>query len=431
MSAYFRSVVHWLDFRNQVYNTTLFVVSTVFSIVMVWLVTTYMAPHEYGIYQYVLAVVALASITALPGIGSMLSSYVARGQHGVPSELNAFSFKTGMVGVAILGGAAAYERVVSDNQDAAVLMAFAAAVFLPHAIYARYESVFAGLQRFRELLLLRTVAMGVQLASGLIVLVVLRRGYVAFGITQLTVEVVTSWYFFRLACRHLLNTQTDPGAVRHGVILSAVDAGGTLLNPAVQLYVNMALGPSALALFTIAKRITEQVGGLVKPLVKPISIKLTRQGSDEHSSAMVRLVPAAVVLGAALYGCLLLGLTYVGPLIIAEPYHLSLQYTKLFGLIFLVSPLYVLLSNNLIFERHSKALAACVYTEQALRLGGYVAFVGRYGIPAVALVNTVSVTVQVVLMFVFLLRRRLRPDASAAVAAIAEAPATVGQGHAR
>lgn len=404
MKSYFKSIAHSLDLQNQVYNVTLFVVSIGFSVLMLRLVTTYLEPAEYGVYQYVLSFLGLASITVLPGISTILSSYVAKGQHGVPRQLNVFTMKTGVLGVVVLAGAAAYELMFQGNARTATLMGFAALVFLPYLICSRYEAMLAGLQRFRELLLLRTVGMGVQLVTGAVALAALHQGYVGFGVTQLAVETLLYWQFFLSASRGLRNGETVGGAVRHSVIVSAVDAGSTLLAPALQLYVNATLGPSALAMFVVAKRITERTGGIVKPLMKPVSIKLTRQGADAHTAALLRLVPLTLLLGVVLYGCLRVGIHVIGPLIVAPAFYESLEYAKIFGLILLISPLYVLLNTYLLFERNSRALAASVYAEQAVRFAGYVAFVGRFGIPAIALVNVVSMAVQIVLMFFFLKR---------------------------
>ena len=416
MKSYLKSIAHSLDLQNQAYSTALFVVSLGFSLLMLWLVTSYMPPAEYGVYQYVLSFMGLASITVLPGIGKMLSSYVAKGQDGVPRQVNVFTMKTGVLGIVALAGAAAYEFVFEGNARPASLIGFAALVFLPYSIFSRYEAVLGGLQRFRELLLLRTVCMGAQFLTGAVALAVFHQDYVGYGITQLAVGTLLFWQFYVFASRRLRNENTDAGAVRHAVVLSAVDAGSTLLTPALQLYVNATLGSSALALFVVAKRITEQAGGIVKPLVKPISIKLTRQGADVHTAALLRLVPLALLLGAALYGCLLVGIGVIGPIIVAPAYSESLQYAKIFGLIFLISPLYVLLRTNLVFERRSTALATAVYAEQAVRFAGYVAFVGRFGIPAIALVNVLAMGVQISLMLFFLMRyARTRPPAMPAV----------------
>src|SRR3972149_6650937 len=357
MRAYFRSIAGSLDLGNQTYNTLLFVVSIGFSVLMLKLVTSYLPPAEYGMYQYVLAMVGVASITVMPGGGTILGAYVAKGKHGVPRQLTNFSLKSGVLGLLFLASATVYEYAVAANGRAAALMGCATLVFLPYSVYARYEAVLTGLQQFRELLLVRTLLMGLQFLAAAIVLVMLRQDYVSFGTTMLTIQTVMYWQFYLLAAGRLRNDEISEGAVRHAVVVSGVDAGVTLLEPALQLYVNSALGPSALGVFVVAKRIITQAGGIVKPLMKPLSIKLTREGRTTHRRALIRLVPLALLLGVLQYVCLLIGIALLGPMILGPSYHVSLEYAKTFGFILFITPLYVLLGNYMVFEGRNRAWA--------------------------------------------------------------------------
>ena len=65
--------------RDQAYNVALFFISLVVSLLMVRVITDNLAPEAYGLYRYVLAVLALSAISAIPGFTKTMAGYVAQG----------------------------------------------------------------------------------------------------------------------------------------------------------------------------------------------------------------------------------------------------------------------------------------------------------------------------------------------------------------
>ena len=393
--------------RDQAYNVALFFVSLVVSLLMVRVITDNLAPEAYGLYRYVLAVLALSTISAIPGFTKTMAGYVAQGYHATVATTTRWSFRTGTVGVAVLLVFGVHALATAADGATTALFFTAAAIFLPHTIFQRYGPVLAGLRRFRDLLVFRTISIVTLLLGAVLVLEVWEGGIVAFGVTQLFLQTTFYAIFYRFTVRRLTNTRVDEGFRRHSVIVSLVGLGSNLLTPGIQLFVNFALGGPQLAFFVIAKGIADQAAAVVKPITRPISIYLTQRGQARHNRALMRLIPLSLIGGAVLYGGIYFAIDLVGPYVIADSYEISLFYAKLLALVVVISPTYTLLSANIVFEKDNAALVSSSLAEQGVRFLGYVLFVRTYGIAAIAFTNVAAMLVQMAIIL-FHIQRHIR-----------------------
>ena len=391
--------------RDQAYNLSLFAVTAAVSLVMVRLVTTYLSPDDYGQYRYVLSVMALAAISTLPGITKTLSGYIAQGHHGNVSTTTRLSMKFGLAGLLFLAGFSVY-TAIREPPPVGTLFLAATLLFLPYTVMQRYSQILMGLRRFADYFWLRSCSLIVLLVGAYVVLVVLDGGILMFGVTQLVLQTFlsTAWYLY--AQRRLSNNRVDPESNRHIAIVTSVGLGTQLLAPGVELLVAFALGRAELALLVVARRLSRQATDVIKPITRPISIKLTQGGKLEHTRALFRLIPLAFAAGGILYFLFFFAIEWFGPLIVADAYTESLRYAKAFGLVIILSPAYTLVSANVIFEKSNRAYAISSLSEQALRFLGYLIFAPSYGIIAIALVDVGTMSLQF-LYLIFTLRSQL------------------------
>jgi hypothetical protein len=81
-----------------------------------------------------------------------------------------------------------------------------------------------------------------------------------------------------------------------------------------------------------------------------------------------------------------------------------LYYAKLFGLNILFTPIFSLLNSNVIFEKNNKAYGISNYTNLGFTILGYIIFLDKYGIPAIAITNVVVKMIQILVMIFFVIK---------------------------
>jgi hypothetical protein len=152
----------------------------------------------------------------------------------------------------------------------------------------------------------------------------------------------------------------------------------------------------------IADSIRGVSSGAAKSIMSPIVMKLARKDKLEHSTAILKLIPLTLVFGLILYGCIFVCIHTLGSFIIDKQYNISLFYAKLLTLAIIFAPLYSLLRGNVLFEKNNRGYAITIYTGQALQFIGYVLFVNRFGIPAIAFTNFIATAVSTALMIYYI-----------------------------
>ena len=398
---------------DQFYVLIQFIINTLFSIFTLRLITTNLKPESYGSYRYVLSIVAISSIFIINGFGKTIMGYVAKGYHGTVKKMTLFSVKTGLLGVLTLVIFGAYTLTCKKESTEAFLFFTAAIVFIPYTIFQRYQSVLGGLQKFRLALILRSCSTFFLFLMTVIVLMILKKGVLLFGASNLIFKSVFYTIFFFYSLRLLKNDEIDEGYFNHAVGLSVVLVLNQLIIPGAEIYINHALGGTALAFLVITKSLTSQASGLTKPIMRPISVMLTKRGKTGHGIALLKMVPLLLAFGLLLYGCFYAAIVFLGPLVIDDSYNVCLFYAKILGLIIILSPLLSLLITNVVFEKNTKAYALSQYIEQALLFIGYFALIPFYGIMGIIITNIVTLAVKV-LMLLFLVKKELYMNLSSA-----------------
>lgn len=395
---------------DQFYVFIQFIINTLFSILTIRLITTNLKPESYGNYRYVLSVVAISSIFAINGFGKTIMGYVAKGYHGTVKKMTLFSVKTGLLGVLTLVIFGAYTLTCKKDSTEAVLFFIAAVVFIPYTIFQRYQSVLGGLQKFRLALIFRSCSTFFLFLMTVVVLEVFNKGVLLFGSCNLVMQSLFYTIFFFYSLTLLSNDKVDKGYFNHAIGISVVVILGQIIAPGVEIYVNHALGGASLAFLAIAKRLSAQASGITKPIMRPVSVMLTKRGKAGHGAALLKMVPLLLAFGLVLYGCFYAAIVFLGPLVIDESYNVCLFYAKILGLTIILRPLLSLLISNVLFEKNNKAYAFVQYGEQAVLFIGYFALIPFHGIMGVIITDIAALAVKV-LMLLYLIKNDLGNDA--------------------
>ncbi|MCK5174043.1 MAG: hypothetical protein KAR47_11680, partial [Planctomycetes bacterium] len=343
------------------------------------------------------------------GFGKSMMGYVARGYHGTVKRMTLFSSKTGLLGVLTLMIFGLCSFVYKHNTTESLLFFTAAVVFIPYTIFARYQSILGGLQKFKLAMTFRWFALVSMFVVTVIVLLVLKKGVLLFGASNLILQSLFYSVFFFYSLRLLSNDRVDKGYLKHSIAISLVVVVNQMISPGVEIYLNHALGGASLAFFVIAKRLSAQATGITKPMMQPVAVRLTKRGKVGHGIALLKLVPLLLVFGVLLYGCFFAGIVFLGPLVIDDSYKVCLFYAKILGLTIIFRPLFSLLMSHVIFEKNNKAYAFVQYGEQIMLFIGYVVFIPIYGVMGVIITNIAAFLIKAS-MLLFLIKKDLGHD---------------------
>jgi len=391
--------------KNQYYSLLNFLITVVLSLLTIKIITANIDPESYGIYRYVLAVIGLCSITTITGINKTVGGYVAKGFHGTVKKTTILSFKTGSIGILILISFGLYSLYMNNYTTESILFFTAALYLFPFTIFNRYVSILAGLEKFKKILIYSLAYKIILISAAVIIVLVLKKGILAYGVSQLLITAILLIYFYFSSIRYLTKEEIDSGFFKHSMIISLIGIGNQIIAPGLQLILNTTLGSGGLAFYVIGNRIPSQFAGIVKPIIHPISIRLAKKGKIEYNTSVLKLIPLTLIMGLFLYLILYAMIHYFGQYIISESYSVALYYAKLLGLVILFSPTSALLNSNVIFEKNNRGVTVSVVTNHVITIFCYIIFLGKYGIPAIAITNVVALIIQILILVFYVSRR--------------------------
>ncbi|TFB11133.1 hypothetical protein E3V55_04315 [Candidatus Marinimicrobia bacterium MT.SAG.3] len=389
---------------NQFYNTLRFVLSVLISMASIKLITSYLDPEQFGIYRYVLSVAGICRITIMTGVGKILSGYVRREYHGSVQESTLLSFKTGSLGVLVLVMFGFYSLIETQNRVESILFFVSAAVFLPYYIFPRFEFILGGLEKFKEILLFRIGSKIILISAALIVLVLFDQGILIYGISQLVLASFLFALLFIYSKRQLSNDKVDLGFKRHSFMISLIALGSVITVPGIQVYLKSSIGITELAYFVVATSISTRITAVVKPIIQPVTLKIMKNTKNRYRSYVIKLTLPMLFFGLFLYLILYMSIDTFGQYIVSKEYEISLLYAKLLGIVIILAPLYSLYNSYVVFEKLNKAFSVSLYSNQLATIIGYVLFVDKFGVKAIAFSNLAAVFVSIVVMAYSILR---------------------------
>ena len=383
--------------QNQAYSIISFIISFTISIVSVKLITSYIIPEEYGLYKYVLSVVSLCGITTFPGLNKTMGGYIIKGFHGTIKKATLLSVKTSFLGVAILVIFSLHSFFIKDNEVEAKLFFIASLIFIPYLIAPRYKIILTGLGLFKKKLVFETVFKIISLSSIFFLLVIFKKGVLAFGAAQLISQSFIMAIFFFFAIKKLENNKVDKKFVNHSLIISFIGLGSEMISPATNIYLNYSLGPAILGSYAIATSLTSAITGATKSIMSPVVIKIAKKNKINHNNTVFKVLPLAIFFGFLIYIIVFLFLHYLAPLIIGFKYRESIYFAKILTLIVILTPLYTVVKSNLLFEKNNKGYGVPTYAYQVFQFIGYVVFIPQYGVPAIGFTNFFSFLVSIIM----------------------------------
>jgi O-antigen/teichoic acid export membrane protein len=291
----------WLAVSQFTLSGTTFLLSIAFANLL---------PREtYGVYKYVLSVVALLAMTTLSGMDTAVTRAVAQGnEHSIYDALRT-KLRFGMIGSVLAIGLSLYYFL---NGNAFLGAGFIiASIALPlWESFDIYASFLNGKGLFKEYAKYYSIT---QLISALIVFAALIWTQdiiailAAYFITNTLIRVIN---FFLVTRAIPPNDKKDPEMITYGKRLSAINLIGTLLGQLDQILVFHYIGAAELAVYALAIAPVEHLKGLLKNVQ---ALALPRFAARTKEDVRTNIFSKAMRLGI-LVGLITLAYIIIAPL---------------------------------------------------------------------------------------------------------------------
>ncbi len=242
------------------------IASTAASFILSIAYARYLSKDLYGDYRYILSVLGIAGILALPGIATAITRGVARGYEGTFYQGGRTIFLSSF-GIALVGfGAAAFFFSIGNLVLAwGFMVAAIGAPFIEGL--GNWRAYFDGKKEFKRktlfnlwqqlfniVILIGAVAAIVFFQIGMVGSIALL--FLAYSVGKGLPNIIIS--------RHTLNRVSqsapiEPGSLRYGLHLSALNIPSTIANYLDAVLLHALFGPGALAVYSFAIAIPEQM----------------------------------------------------------------------------------------------------------------------------------------------------------------------------
>lgn len=244
----------------------------------------FFSPHDYGIYKYVLSIVALLGIFNLEGINTSLIRSVAKGFEGSLTVALKEKIKWSALGSLILIGICGY-YFLRENIMYAVLFLIAAFFFSFYSTFNIYVSFLNGKKEFKKRTIYFTFCQ-ILYITGLVTALYLKANLIIIIFLYFFLQAVGNLLAYRKVYSQKRNEERDPEMSIYGKHLSLMGAMGTITANIDKLIIYHFLGPVELAIYTFALLPVDHIRTSFK-IIKPLALPKFSKRSFEELKATV------------------------------------------------------------------------------------------------------------------------------------------------
>jgi O-antigen/teichoic acid export membrane protein len=234
------------------------------------------AREIYGQYNFILAILPVASLISMPGLRIAVLRSVARGNDGNYRQAVKRRFLWslfGILGLLLLG---IYYYLYSNQLVGICFMI--SSIFFPF-IYATntWDGFLAGKKRFDKVTQYSTILSSTNAAGVIAILFWQPNNLVLIVVAYLfTLSLLTSLFYWR-SLRYIENKAKDDECIGYGYFLTTARIAGTIAQHIDKILIGILLGAGELAVYAIAIAIPNSLKDSLKTLWAPVHPKISEQ----------------------------------------------------------------------------------------------------------------------------------------------------------
>jgi len=341
-----------------------------------------LAPKEiFGQYNFILAILTMASLFSIPGLTNAVMRSVARGYDGNYKQAAKIRFLWSLLGIPALLGVGAYYYYYNTQIIGICLMI--SSVFFP-LMWAPsiWEGFLVGKKRFDLTARYGSIQSSISAVAIIGILFLNANHLVLIIATYVITNSFLTFLLYRRSLKYIENEAKDDECKRYGYFLTTAAIAGTLADNIDKVLLGILLGAPQLAIYSIAKLIPDRIRNLLKPALSPLMPKFSQDGIEmgEVQRKMKRFILPLVL--ATLGGSLLywLFIDDIVLLLFSSKYMDSIKYAKMLLLMILASIPGAFLGTFAIAKRKIKTIILRVHIFSFFRLLIMSGFVYQWGI---------------------------------------------------
>jgi len=262
----------WLGIGQITSSVAAFALSVVFA--------NLVSPEVYGTYRYILSICGLLAIPTLPGMATAITQAIAKNLEGsfIPAIKTKIKWGTlsGLGSIVI-----SIYYFIGHNQELTICFLIAA-LFLPiFDAFASYDAVLSGKKDFRRSTLYFVISQIIASIAIISAIALTKNLYIIIGAYFVSWTAVRVYFFLKTLKKYHLNQRTDDGTISYGIDLSLMGIIGSIANYLDKLLLYYYLGPTEVAIYSIAIAPPEQL----KNTFKNINVLAFPKYSEKHNES--------------------------------------------------------------------------------------------------------------------------------------------------
>lgn len=236
-----------------------------------------LVPKEvYGQYNFILAILAIASLLSIPGLASAVARSTARGYEGNYKQAVKTRFLWSLLGIPALLGVGAYYYYYNTQIIGIGLMM--SSIFLPF-IYApnTWDSFLAGKKRFDLAARYGSLQVAISAAAIIGILFLNASHLVLILAAYLITSSLLACLLYWRSLKYIENKAKDNECQKYGYFLTTTNIVGTLAKNIDKILIGILLGAPKLAIYAIAIVIPTRLADVLKLAWSPFTPKISEQ----------------------------------------------------------------------------------------------------------------------------------------------------------
>lgn len=306
-------------------------------LILAYFFTNLLSKEAYGSYQFILSLLGILAVGAIPGMGTAIVQAIARGKEGT------FNFAVKKVIVAAFSGSivliiAAIYYYISQHNELALAFLLLSAIFPIYSVANFWRYYYTGKAQF-DLLVRKSVVLEIiSLVTTLVAIL-----YFPYLVWLVILSIIFPMPFSLLLVWSLYkktrNFDSDEDNIRFGKRISYTVALSTLATYGDKLLLGHFLGFSELAVYSVAMIIPEQAKGAIGSFMTPLFPRYSKEGANNGKLRKHLILFCVVSLACAIVLYFMLPSLFE---IVFSPYVDSVHYARVLLLTLLFIPFVLL-----------------------------------------------------------------------------------------
>lgn len=306
------------------------IVSSIASFLLAIAFANLLPKETYGTYKYILSILAILSITTLPGMGVAITQAVARGYDKSLSSALKLKIRWGLLGALASLGIATYYWL--NHNETLSISFLIVAIFLPFMdTFNVYINFLEGKKNFRIStkfrIIIRILATSIMVAT-----LFITNNIFIILLSYLLSYTVLRFIFVKITLnKYVNNTTSDLSAMSYGKHLSLMSILNLIAGQLDKILIFHYLGAAPMAIYAIAMAMPEEIKGVLRNIQSLALPKFAAQPEQEIKKTILSKIIKFTSLIAVFVVIYILIAPYVFEIFFPQ-YLESITYSQIFAI---------------------------------------------------------------------------------------------------